>query len=172
MSKTVKKTLRRPKIAKPEVKKIDIEWRGREYSEDIADFKLSNITPLELKHSLNEVPSKFAFWGSVYADVNKEIDQLKSDFDLWYVVEYGRVSAANPKATESAKKNEIYLDNPTEVKSYHNTLNALSAVKAKVKAIVEAYEMQSRTLQTIASMIRQELAVLKSGGGSGSLLED
>lgn len=154
---------------KTQTNDISFEWKGRECTEEIKEFKLATITPLELKNALNEVPAKYAYYGSIYSDVVKAIDDHKTDFDLWYVGQYGQVSAASPKATESAKKNQIYLDNPDEVKDYHQTLNRLNAVKAKVKAIVEAYEMQSRTLQTIASIIRQELAVLKSGGGSGSL---
>jgi hypothetical protein len=156
---------------KSEKKVIEIKWKGKEYCEAIDNFKLANITPMELKVALNEVSARFAFWGAVYSDVNKEIDQLKSDFDMWYITEYGNL-APNPKATETSKKNDIYLNNQKEVMEYHNTLNQLTAVKGKVKAVVDVYEMQSRTLQTIAAIIRQELAVLKSGGGSGSLLDE
>lgn len=165
----MKSTVKRNEVA--QTADIMFEWKGRKCTEKISEFKLANIVPLELKHALNKVSAKYAYYGSLYADVIEMIDSHKTDFDLWYVPQYSQACAElGPKVTEGAKKNHIYLENPDVVKEYHTTLNKLTAAKAKVKAIVEAYEMQSRTLQTIAAIMRQELAVLKSGGGS--LLEE
>ena len=157
------------KSINPQDTKISFVWKNRKCIERIKDFKLNSITPMELKEALNEVPAKYAFYSSLYSDIILEVDKHKTDFDLWYVNQYAEVSEKNSKATESAKKNQVYLRNPDRVRGYHKTLNRLNALKMKVRAIVDAYEMQSRILQTLSAVMRQELAVLRSGGGSGSL---
>jgi hypothetical protein len=79
---------------------------------------------------------------------------------LWYAKCYREVHEDEPKGTETYKKSQVILLNAEEYKKRQKRLNVLYYVKDKLKVLINSYEMQSRTLQTIASSLRKEMEIM------------
>jgi len=136
---------------------LEFNYEGQSYGDSVANLELSNLTPEEVRVALNRAPAKYAYWGGFHASVNTKIDEQKADMDVWFAKKYSEVAREDPKATETAKKNYIMLAYNVEYSERLNNIRALELARDKVSVLVKAYEMQSRTLQSIAGLMRAEL---------------
>jgi hypothetical protein len=136
---------------------VAFSYNGKEYTDKDSNLELRELTPEQVRISLNRAPAKYAYWSSLLAEVNFALDDLSNQFDFWFAEKYNIVVTADPKTTETAKKNNVMLNNAKEYKVWLFKLGQLRVARDKLSTIVKAYEMQSRTLQTVAGLIRSEL---------------
>src|SRR3972149_8406590 len=72
-----------------ENKSVSFVYKDVQYTENIKNnLRLTNINPIDLKRLLNETPAKHAYWGSLLADVNKEIADVDKNYNTWYASKY------------------------------------------------------------------------------------
>lgn len=151
---------------------ISFKYGDQAYEESTSGhLDLIALTPLELKEALNRAPGKYAYWSSILADISKDLNDLEAKYKLWYAEVYLRVRSANDnKGTESFFEQTIYSQYAAKMQEYLRRKNDLVHARDKCKAIVAGYEIQSRTLQTIAGIYKQELGMINPRG-AGNLEE-
>jgi hypothetical protein len=159
------KSLFKPNNAKFDGNVIQFEWRGKPFQEEIVSFKLREVCVEDLKDALNEVSAKFAYWSNIHAEIVREISDLSKDYNDFFVGEYAAVSRSMEKgATETAKKNQIALDNPQATKDHYILLAGLEFAKNKARVIIDSYEMQSQNLRSLKSILEKEMPDMSGGG--------
>lgn len=160
-----------PKTMGPPDDTIQFEYHDEFYTERVEDFRMKDMSMSEIKDSLNDLPSKFAYWKAMESVVSLEIQDLERDFDLWYAGAYLKVDESAPsKATEAWKKNTLIVANEKTYRAKQDELHRLRAVHGKVHAIVKALDMQAWTLRSIAGLTQSEMANLEpKATGRGSL---
>lgn len=136
---------------------LTFEYDGQTYKETLSNLELTMLTPDDVRMALNRAPAKFAFWGAFQAQVSERLDDEKSQLDFWFADKYRDAARDDPKSTETAKRNYIMLTYSREYSSRLQTIRALEFVRERVSTLVKAFEMQSRTLQSIAGLMRAEL---------------
>ena len=134
---------------------IEFTFEGQQHSDLLP--QLSEITTDQIRTALNKAPAKYGYWSSMLADVNAKIRAANAEYDFWYAEVYSAIDQEEPKKTEGWKKNQIILMHTVDWKKRMKRLSELHLVKDKVETLVKSYEMQSRTLQTVAGLIRAEM---------------
>lgn len=137
------------------VTNIVFTFKGHVYQDSTARLEVSQLTPEEVRGALNRAPSKYAFWGSMLAEVDKMLAAKRVLYELWMATHHSKYSTT--RMSETAKKYDIMVSYPTEYKAWQKMLIELEEVKAKLAVLVEAYKIQSRTLQSVSGSLRAEL---------------
>jgi hypothetical protein len=145
--------------------KIEFDCGGTHYIESMANLKLEAMTPVEIRTALDRCVPKYAYWSNILADVAKTIRETETSYELWFAEKYSDISGKWTETkgryvAEGTKKNEVILMNIKEYKKWQRDLNDLYFVRDKLMLLVRSYEMQSRLLQTIASLLKTELGML------------
>jgi hypothetical protein len=144
---------------------VEFMYGGVRYAEPMANLHLEAMTPLEIRTALDRVTPKFAFWSSKLADLSKVIRETETAYEMWFAEKYAAASGRWTEAksryiAEGTKRNEVILNNVKEYKKWQSDLSELSFVKDKMSLLVKSFEMQSRMLQTIASLMKTEMGML------------
>jgi hypothetical protein len=154
----------KPKSPIVESQTVSFNYNENEYSEKIQGvLELKNLTPPEVKEALNKASGKFAYWSALLADISDDIFQHNLKYDLWYAKKYLLIDEELTPASAKDKKTETYIKNyfmkkyETEYEKIMKKKGVLALAHAKCTAIVKAFDMQSRTLQSINSMNKSEL---------------
>jgi hypothetical protein len=145
--------------------KIEFDYSGTHYIEPMANLKLDAMTPSEIRVALDRVTPKYAYWSSKMADVSKVISEAETSYELWFAEKRSQVKLTDIpkfKVSEAMIKNEAMLMNVKEYKKWKGDLSSLYFVKDKMALLVKSFEMQSRLLQTIASLLKVEMGMLGS----------
>lgn len=137
------------------VTNIVFTFKGHVYQDSTARLEVSKLTPEEVRTALNRAPSKYAFWGSMLAEVDKMLAAKRVLYEMWLATHHSKYSAT--RMSETAKKYDIMVSYPSEYKAWQKLLIELEEVKAKLAVLVEAYKIQSRTLQSVSGSLRAEL---------------
>lgn len=166
-----KKSLDNVKKVFAKSESISFEFNGKDYREEFNhNLVVETLIPEDIKNVLNKTPSKYAYWSSIKSDIKKELNDLEVIYNQWFAEKY---SKQPEKLTETNKKYNVILENTEYVKNYFRKKNNLILASDKVSALVEAYEIQSHTLQSISSLTRGEMQKLgMSDSGHGSFDDD
>lgn len=143
------------KLSSQEV--INFELDGQQFSEVLENLTLGDISPDKVRVALDRAPSKYAYWSNLLAEVNGKIRAAEAEYEYWYAKAYSDIDSEEPKKTESWKKNQVIIVNTQEWKKRIRRNSELQLVKDHLSTLVKAYEMQSRTLQTVAGLLRAEM---------------
>lgn len=136
---------------------VDFVFDDQQYTDLTSNLELSDITTDQIRAALNRAPAKYIYWSHLLADVNSKVRASDAEYEYWYANVYSAIDSEDPKKTEGWKKSRIILNNTSDWKKRIKRRSDLLLVKDKVSALVNAYEMQSRTLQTVAGLLRAEM---------------
>ena len=144
---------------------IEFNYETSHYQEPLANLKLEAMTPDEIRKALDRCVPKYAYWSNILADVSKTIRETETSYELWFARKYSDISGKWTETkgryvAEGTKKNEVILMNIKEYKKWQEDLNKLYFVRDKLSLLVKSYEMQSRLLQTIASLLKAEMGMI------------
>lgn len=150
---------------------ISFAYRGRNYKAKIeGHLVLNDMSLVEIKDRLNDIPGKFAFWKSLQVTVDRELEDLKENYDLWFAGKYQRiVDEYEKKLTETAIKNMILLDNAEEYRKLRLRIKDTRDISSKIEVLTKAYNMQQWTLGGIADLTGKELGTIEAHRGKQSL---
>jgi hypothetical protein len=143
--------------------KIEFEFGGAHYIEPMANLKLDTMTPSDIRTALDRVTPKYAYWSSKAADISKTIREVETLYEVWFAQKRSEVKLDNVpkfKISETMIKNESILMNVKNYKKKQDELTHLYYVRDKMTLLVKSFEMQSRLLQTIASLLKVEMGML------------
>jgi hypothetical protein len=140
-------------------KTTSFTYGGKDYSETTSNLELQTLTPEEVRIALNKAPAKFAYWSGFQQRCKKEMSQLQLEYDLWFATCYR--SLADPKMTETAKKQAVMLDNVKEYKAWQTKIHDLQFCIDQLSVLSKSYDMQSRTLQSIGGLLKSEMENLE-----------
>lgn len=150
---------------------ISFSYRGQNYKAKIAGhLVLDDMSLVEIKDRLNEIPGKFAFWKSLQVTVDREVEDMKEDYELWFATKYqGIMEDSERKLTETAIKNMVLLDNAEQYRFLRLKLKDIRDISSKIGVLTKAYDMQMWTLRTIAQLTSQEMGTIEAHRGKQSL---
>lgn len=150
---------------------ISFAYRGRNYKARIAGhLVLNDMSLVEVKDRLNDIPGKFAFWKSLQVTVDREIEDLQEDYDLWFATKYQEIMMeAEKKLTETAIKNMVLLDHAEEYREMRLEIKDIKDISSKIGVLTKAYDMQGWTLRSIAQLTSQEMGNIEAHRGKQSL---
>lgn len=145
---------------------ISFAYRGRKYRAKIeGHLVLNDMSLLEIKDRLNDIPGKFAFWKSLQVTVDREIEDLQEDYDLWFATKYQEIMMeSEKKLTETAIKNMVLLDNAGEYRKMRLKIKDTRDISSKIGVLTKAYDMQSWTLREIANLTGKEMGNIEAHG--------
>ena len=136
---------------------VEFDYDGDHFVDTDSNLSVEELTPEAVRGALNRAPAKYAYWAGILAKINDELRKQEDSFEFWKAPKYKSISEENPKATETYKNTQVMLDNIKEFKLKKQELNELTFAAAKCGILVKAYEMQSRTLQSVGSLFRTEM---------------
>lgn len=136
---------------------ISFRYNDEEFEDAESNLQLDDISVEKLRVYLNRAPAKYAYWSSIKAQINKQLSETKTEYDIWFNERYHRVCLSNEKATETYKKTQVMIDNAKDYRAKQAAIRELEYAVEQASTLVKSYEMQSRTLQTIASLLRTEM---------------
>ncbi len=140
---------------------IDFSFRHVHHNVPLlGNLQVKYLSINEVKEALNKNAAQLTYFEDLKSSVDSAIQELEDKFEVVWSRWYVRTSKDNPKATEGFKKSTIIVKNSKQYKLYLRNKRALNAVRGKVKSLVKGYETQSRTLQSIAGLSKQQLASL------------
>jgi hypothetical protein len=149
--------------AEAEGEPIEFDFGGTHYREPMANLKLDTMTPSDIRTALDRVTPKYAYWSSKAADISKTIREVETNYEVWFAQKRTEVKIDNVpkfKISETMIKNEAILVNVKDYKKKQEELSNLYYVRDKMTLLVKSFEMQSRLLQTIASLLKAEMGML------------
>ena len=149
---------------------ITFFYGGDHYLEEIADnFTMEDLSIMEIKEKLNELPGKFAYWKSFQSSIELEIEELDEQYTKWYAQAYLAADNEAPKgATETYKKNAVILDNKEDYDKFREKRGNLKRALGQIEVIVKSLDKMSFTLQALASLTQSEMRNIEVRG-AGSL---
>ena len=145
---------------------ISFAYRGRKYRAKIAGhLVLNDMSLVEIKDRLNDIPGKFAFWKSLQVTVDREIEDLQEEYGLWFATKYQAIMMeSKTKLTETAIKNMVLLDNSEAYRKKRLKIKDTSDISSKIGVLTKAYDMQSWTLREIANLTGKEMGNIEAHG--------
>jgi len=144
---------------------ISFAYRGRNYKAKIeGHLVLDDMSLVEIKDRLNEIPGKFAFWKNLQVAVDRELEDLGEDYNLWFARKYQDIMEVGKKLTETAIKNLVLLNNAVEYRLKRLAIKDLRDISSKIGVLTKAYDMQSWTLRAIANLTAQEIGNIEARG--------
>jgi hypothetical protein len=157
---------------------ISVKWGDKVYSETVeGNIELSVLTPDECEQGLNRATGKFAYYASLRADAKHMQSNIETDFEMWEAEKLNSV-ANDPDykklTTDKARKTQVMIDFSTEWKSKMKVKRDIQLIIDKLLVLVNAFELMTKTLQSVLAMRRVELGSAQHSGfakGHGDLLE-
>lgn len=145
---------------------VSFEYGGREYRERIRGrLVLNDMSLQEVKDRLNDIPGKFAFWKSLQVTVEREIEEAEEAYEIWHASKYQEIiSNETKKLTETAIKNMIVLDNAVEYRELRSRIRELREIVDRIGVLTKAFDMQSWSLRSIATLAVSELGTIEAHG--------
>lgn len=137
---------------------IVFSFEGHIYQDNTARLQVDKLTPEEVRHALNRAPSKYAFWGAMLAKVERMVGAKRAAYELWLATKQSKYSTT--RMSETAKRYAVMVSYPNEYKTWQKAILELEEVRSKIAVLVKAYEIQSRTLQSVSGLLRAELESL------------
>lgn len=142
---------------------IDIEFGGKIYTVVLeGNLVLPELSVVELKNKLNELPGRLAFWKNIQAQIERTLSDYRDEMDLWYQEKYMQIDQDSEKKTETWKKAKTILDNSAEYLSRKKRIKDLEETAAKVGALVSAYTNMVWTLRELSRLTLAELGSLSN----------
>lgn len=147
---------------------ISFDFGGQKYREVIDNLSVSNdddINPERIRQLLNKAPSKYSYWSAVHADIAVSLRAEQDAFDMWIASKYAlqkKEKGDQKYVSEKSKMYEVMITYTDEYTKRTKKLRDLETAKDKAEILVKSFEMQSRTLQTIAALLRAELEMQNS----------
>lgn len=159
--------------------KISIE----ESKVDARDLLLIIPLPASLVAHMARIPSDYAYWATIRAELEDELANINHDYNLWHAEKYGDISSDEntpSKATETHKEALIIAKCEKEYSEFQNDIKAVENGIRKIKVLLKALEYKKDMLQSIGAMIREEVgnsrmtegAILTSREKRSKSLED
>lgn len=164
-----KKTLKGTTIEEWRAHKIEFKYKGKSYNVPIkSNFVLDDLSVGEIKDFLNEIPGRLSYWKSFQVSLEREIENMDEDYELWFQKAYMDVDTEYPKKTEVWKKSRVMLDNVKEYRTRRAAMRDLRDINKKVTVITTGYNTQTWTLREIARLTHGEMSNIELRG-RGSL---
>jgi len=146
---------------------ISFVYGGRKFSARIiGHLVLRDMSLVEIKDRLNDIPGKFAYWKSVKVTVDREITDLDEEYAIWFAGKYQQVvdDMQGKKPTEGYIKNMVLLDNSDEYRKLRTEIKDLKDVSSKIEILTKSYDMQQWTLRSIANLTATEMGNIEAHG--------
>lgn len=144
---------------------ISFAYRGRNYKAKIeGHLVLDDMSMVEIKDRLNDIPGKFAYWKNLQVVVDRELEDLGEDYNIWFAKKYQDIIEGGKKLTETAIKNLVLLNNAVEYRGQRLKIKDLRDISLKIGLLTKAYDMQSWTLRAIANLTAQEIGNIEAHG--------
>ena len=178
MAKTLKGDRKKPTVSSVHgLDDIDIEfdYKGKHFKVPVVNSMfLKDMSVTEIKDGLNEIPARLSYWKTFAIALEREIEDAKEEYDIWFQKSYMDVDTEYPKKTEGWKKSRVMLDNQEEYREKKRFLRDLSDVAKKIDILVSGYNTKVWTLREIAKLTHAEIgsisgSVLKGGGSLADL---
>ncbi len=136
---------------------VSFMFEDKQYRDTDSSLRLTELTTEQVRIALNRAPAKYAYWAVVAAKIARHMTSLKDDYDFWYSSKYAAVDESYPKRTETFKKTQIVVGNSKQYKALRKQLAEVQFALDQANTLVKAYELQSRTLQTVGSLLKAEM---------------
>ena len=145
---------------------ISFAYRGKNYrAKIVGHLVLNDMSLVEIKDRLNDIPGKFSFWKSLQVTVDREIEDLQEEYDLWFATKYQDImTESEKKLTETAIKNMVLLDNAEKYRFMRLKIKDIRDISMKIGVLTKAYDMQAWTLRSIAQLTSQEMGSIEAHG--------
>lgn len=137
---------------------VKFKYKGKSYNVPIdSHFVLQDFGMTELKNTLNELPGRLAYWKALQVQVDRELSDMKDDFDIWYQKKYMEIDQESDKKTETWKKAKVLLDNSAEHLARKTAIKDMEDVSKCINVIVHSYSTMIWTLREITRLTGLEL---------------
>jgi len=144
---------------------VSFVYQGKEYTAPIKNnLVLNDLSVVEIKDFLNEVPGRLSFWKSMQVGVEREIADLEDEYEQWFQKAYMSVDVEYAKKTEGWKKSRVILDNPDEYRKLRSQIRDLQDVNKKISVLTTGYNTMTWTLREIARLTYAELSNIEVHG--------
>ena len=164
-----KKTLKGTTIEEWRAHIIEFKYKGKSYNVPIRNnFALDDLSVGEIKDFLNEIPGRLSYWKSFQVKLEREIENMDEDYEIWFQKAYMDVDADHGRKTEGWKKSKVMLDNVKEYRVRRAAMRDLRDINKKITVITTGYNTQTWTLREIARLTHGEMSNIELRG-KGSL---
>lgn len=166
---------KRTTVAMDSGKNIEFDYKGKHFEIPVVESMfLKDLSVVEIKDSLNELPARISYWRTFAIDLDREIEEAKEVLDIWFQQAYMDIDTEYPKKTEGWKKSRVMLENADEYREKKRDLRALTDIAKKIDILVNGYNTKVWTLREIARLTHAEISnisgsVLKGGGSLSDL---
>lgn len=156
-------------------KNIEFDYKGQHFEIPVVESMfLKDMSVVEIKDSLNELPARISYWRTFAIELDREIEEAREVFDLWFQQAYMDVDTEYPKKTEGWKKSRVMLENADEYRERKYGLRTLTEIAKKIDILVSGYNTKVWTLREVARLTHAEISsisgsVLKGGGSLADL---
>ena len=128
---------------------------------------LQDMSPTEIREYLNEVPARYAYWKAFQVHVERELADLKDEYEIWFIKKLLAVDDEIGKAkSDTLKKNMVVLDNVKEYREWQRKIRDLEDTSKKVGVITTGFNTLTWTLQSIAKLTCAEMSNIEAHGKS------
>ena len=147
------------------------------YTECIDDnIQLSELTPDALKNAINKAVGNYAFYGALRADAKRLQSKIASEYEAWQSLVLNKLSSRpeNKKKTGTAIKVLMVVEYNDQYRIWERKMREINMICDKLFVLISAFEMMSKTLQSVMAMTRTELENANSGytHGPGNLIDE
>lgn len=140
--------------------KSKVKFGGRVIDLEPKDLAVEDLSNDNIREVISKAPAQYAFYMSMAAEVNERIVQLKQKEDDKSHTLYARFD--EPKRTETWKKTQVRSAGRKFFEDMAFKIAKLETLKAKLRAIATAYDMQVKALQTAGGLLRTEMETIMS----------
>lgn len=156
---------------------IEFSLGHKTYTEVIeGNITLSRLVPDEVMDALNRAVGKFAFYGALRADAKRMEAMLNTDAKAWMAEQFHEIQQQDDfkKATAKIIDTQIIIQYQDDWRKWQAKIAKAEEITDKLWVLVQAFELMTKTLQSVLAMQRAELGHSYSGmaRGSGDILED
>jgi len=151
--------------------RVIFRYKGKGYNVPIErNLVLKELSVVEIKDHLNEIPGRLSYWKDLQIQVEREIVDIEDDFEQWFQICYMDVDAEDQRKTEGWKKSKVMLDNAEEYRTRRAAIHDLQDVNKKISVLVTGYNTQTWTLREVARLTHAEMSNIELRG-KGTLSE-
>lgn len=148
---------------------VEFRYKGKQFNVPIeGNFSLNELSVVEIKNYLNDLPGRLSYWKSMQVQVEREVADMEDDFEQWFQKQYMGLDEQYSKKTEGFKKAKVMLDNPDQYRTRRAAIRDLQDVNKKINVVVTGYNTQTWTLREIARLTHAEMSNIELRG-RGSL---
>lgn len=147
-------------------KEIIFQYGGKTYRSKIeSNLVLKDLSPTEIKNHLNELPAKYAYWKAFQVKVERELADLKDEYELWFVEKLIAIDNEVGKSkSEGLKKNMVLLENVKEYKAWRLKIKDLEDINKKIGVLTTGFNTMVWTLREIARLTYGEMSNIEAHG--------